>query len=199
MLIQFLAASLAAAYYLVPGALAAMAGAAAFKRAGGLPLSALTTALASVALPEVARRLTKRTGTKGRDLLFQVAFFALIGVYVDLFYRGLGTLFGNAHDWTTVAKKILVDQLIASTLITTPFAIVAFLWKDSGFSPERTANAFRARGGFSSRWLQVMVTNWGFWAPVLIAVYAMPGDLQFVLFLPIQAAWSLLLVDLTDA
>ena len=197
-LMQALAVALALAYYLVPGAPEAMAVITRFKAAGGLPFAALSTVLASVALPEIARVATGRPRTRSASLGFQVAFFALIGLYVDLFYQSLGFLFGNAPDFATVAKKLLVDQLVASTLITTPFAITAFLWKDSGFSAERTRNAFRARGGFFALWLPTMLTNWAYWAPILVAVYAMPAGLQFVLFLPIQAAWALLLVHLNE-
>lgn len=198
LLIQGLAVALAAAYYLVPGAPSAMAGAAAFKRSGGLPFSAVANVFASVALPEVARIATGRGRTRFHDVVFQIVFFALIGVYVDLFYQGLGRLFGNDPGFATVGKKILVDQLVASTLLTTPFAITAFLWKDCGFSAARTVEGFRTQGGFFARWLPTMVTNWGYWAPVLVAVYSMPIDLQFFLFLPVQAAWSLILVDLNE-
>lgn len=198
LLIQALAVALAIAYYLAPGAPSAMAGIAAFKRNGGLPLSAIATAFASVALPEFARWATGRDRTGPADLAFQIVFFSLIGIVVDLFYQGLGLLFGNDPGFVTIGKKLLVDQLAFSTVVTTPFAITAFLWKDSGFSPERTANAFRAQGGFWARYLQTIVPNWCYWPPVLVAVYAMPGNLQFLLFLFVQAAWSLILVDLNE-
>ena len=196
LLIQAAAIAMALAYALVPGAKDAMAGVAAFAKAGGLPFSATATALASVGLPEIARRTTGRRRTSKSDLAFQTGYFALIGVAVDGFYAGLGTLFGHGLDAATIAKKLLVDQLVFSPFFATPFAITAFLWRESAFSPARTVEAFRARGGFRVRYLRTIVPNWCYWPPVLVAVYAMPRDLQFVLFLFVQAAWSLILVDL---
>lgn len=197
--IQSLAVALAFAYYLVPAVRASMAEVGEAKAHGGLPLSALTTVLASVALPEVARLATGRDRSRSADLAFQVAYFAVIGVIVDLFYRGLGVLFGNDPGFVTVGEKLFVDQFLFSTVLMTPLAITAFLWKDVGFSPARTVAAFRAGGGFFARWLPTMVTNWAYWMPVLAVVYSMPVGLQFVLFLPLQAAWSLILVELNTA
>ncbi len=198
LLVQSIAVALAAAYYLLPGAPAAMAGVAALKRAGGLPLAALLNAVAGAILPEVARVATGRRRTAIGEMAFQLVFFAALGAYVDLLYRGLGAVWGNAPDVETVAKKLFFDQLVSSPLVTIPFSTVAFVWKDSGFSPARTRNAFRAQGGFWVRYLPTLVTCWGFWAPVLVAVYAMPGDLQFPLFLAAQAAWTLLLLHLNE-
>ena len=199
LLIQALAIAMALAYALVPEAKGAMAGIAAFAKAGGLPFSAVGTALASVALPELARALTGKRRTEGSDLAFQLLFFALIGVAVDLFYGGLGALFGHGLDVATIAKKILVDQFVFSPFFATPFAITAFVAKEGGFSPAGTVEAFRAHGGFRVRFLRTIIPNWCYWPPVLIAVYAMPRELQFVLFLFVQAAWSLILVDLNES
>lgn len=198
LLVQAVAVALAAAYYLVPGAPAAMAGVAAFKRAGGVLLAALCNVVAGAILPEITRVATGRKRTGAGEMAFQFAFFALLGAYVDLLYRGLGEVWGNAADVATVGKKLLFDQLVSSPLVTIPFSTVAFVWKDSGFSLARTRNAFRAQGGFLVRYLPTLVTCWGFWAPVLVAVYAMPVDLQFPLFLAAQAAWTLLLLHLNE-
>ena len=198
LLIQAFAIGMASAYFLLPGAESAMTGVGDFKRQGGLPFAAITTVLASVALPELARALTGRRRTRASDLAFQILFFALVGVVVDLFYAALGTLFGHGLDPATIAKKLLVDQLAFSPFVATPLAITAFLWKEVGFSPARTIESFREHGGFRLRFLRTLIPNWCFWTPILFAVYAMPRELQFVLFLFAQAAWSLLLVDLND-
>ena len=198
LLIQGLAIGMAAAYAFVPGAKEAMTGVAAFKREGGLPFAAISTALASVLLPEVARRMTGKPRSDMGDLIFQLLFFALIGIAVDLFYGGLGVLFGPGLDPATIAKKLLVDQLVFSPFVATPFATVAFLWKEGGFSTAGTVEAFREHGGFRVRYLRTIVPNWCYWPPVLVAVYAMPRELQFVLFLFVQAAWSLILVELNE-
>lgn len=198
LLIQAVAVALALAYYLSPGAPAAVAVIARVKREGGLPLAALANAFAGAVLPEIARVATGRRRTGAGEMAFQVAFFAVLGVYIDLLYRGLGSTFGNAPDFATVGRKLLVDQLVSTPFVTIPFSTFAFVWKDAGFSLARARRSFRAQGGFLVRYLPTLVTGWAFWAPVLVAVYAMPGDLQFPLFLFAQAAWTLLLLDLNE-
>ena len=198
LLVQAVAFALAGAYYLVPSAPGALAGVAALKRAGGLPFAAVSTAVAGAILPELARVATGRRRTGGAEMGFQLLFFGFLGVTVDLLYRGLGLLFGDAPSVATVAKKVLVDQLVYCPLVSMTVSTFAFVWKDSGFSLARTRNSFRAHGGFLARYLPLLLTCWGYWGPVLIAVYAMPGDLQFPLFLAAQAAWSLLLLHLND-
>lgn len=198
LLVQAVAVALAAVYYLAPGAPAALAGVARLKREGGLPLAALANAVAGAILPELARVATGRKRTGGDEMAFQLLFFAALGAYVDLLYRALGAVWGDAPDLATVGKKVTFDQLVSSPLVTIPFSAFAFVWKDSGFSLARTRNTFRAEGGFLARYLPTLVTCWGFWAPVLVAVYAMPADLQFPLFLAAQAAWTLLLLHLND-
>lgn len=198
LLVQGIAVLLAAGYYVLPGAPAAMASVAQIKRDGGLPLSALATAIAGAIFPEIARVATGRKRTGGLEMGFQLLFFGTIGILIDLTYRIMGLIFGNDPNVATVAKKVVADQLIFAPFISIPFSTAAFAWKDSGFSVGRTANSFRAHGGFVAKCLPTLVTCWGFWAPVLIAVYAMPGDLQFPLFLAAQTAWSLLLLHLND-
>ncbi len=198
LLVQGIAVLLAVGYYTFPGAPAAMSSVAQIKRDGGLPLSALATAIAGAIFPEIARISTGRKRTGGWELSFQLLFFGAIGILIDLTYQLLGQIFGNDPSVATVAKKLLADQLLFAPLVSIPFSTAAFAWKDSGFSFGRTANSFRAHGGFLAKCLPTLVTCWGFWAPVLIAVYAMPGDLQFPLFLAAQTAWSLLLLHLND-
>lgn len=198
LLVQGVALLLALSYYMVPGAPEALAGVARFKRAGGVGFAALSTAFAGAVLPEVARLATGRKRTGAAEMAFQLVFFGFLGVTVDLLYLGLGAVFGNDPSAATIGKKLLVDQFLYCPFVSMPISTVAFVWKDSGFSVARTRNAFRAHGGFLPRYLPLLVTCWGYWAPVLIAIYAMPGDLQFPLFLAVQAAWSLLLLHLND-
>lgn len=198
LLVQGIAFLCVLAYYTVPGVPPALTGVARAKQQGGIPLAALTTAIAGAILPELARLATGRPRTRGAEMVFQLAFFAFIGVTVDLLYRGLAVAIGPGTDVATVAKKVLIDQFVYSPLVSIPLSTVAFLWKDNGFSIERTRNAFRAQGGFLVRYAPVLVSCWGYWGPVLVAVYAMPSNLQFPLFLFAQAAWSLLLLHLND-
>jgi hypothetical protein len=63
------------------------------------------------------------------------------------------------------------------------------------FNWSKTVGGLR-NGGFAKLYWPLMVTCWAFWIPVLACVYSMPKDMQFVLFICANAAWSLLLVTM---
>ncbi|MER3496581.1 MAG: hypothetical protein C4320_07275, partial [Armatimonadota bacterium] len=64
-----------------------------------------------------------------------------------------------------------------------------------GFRSEPLRAEVRS-GGLFARYIRTLIPCWAFWIPSLAAVYAMPTDLQFPLFLLVQAAWAILLVAL---
>lgn len=194
-LIQGLAIALVVAYYLVPSFQGLADAASRYKVEGGLVFSGLSTAFAGLAIPEIAKRLTLKVKTPANHMAFQVVFFAIIGIAIDLFYRLLAATVGPGHDARTVIEKVLIDQLVFSPLLSIPYSTGAFLWEEHEFSLARTGAAIRG-GEFGRRYASVMVSCWAFWFPVLAAVYAMPPNLQFLLFLFAQGAWSLLLVHL---
>jgi len=196
LLIQCLAIGTAVAYYVLPGFADIADRVAAFRAMGGLLFSAIGTAIAGFLLPEIAKRATGHPGSKRTDAIFQIGFFAIIGVAIDLFYRGLGSWIGSGVDPLTVAKKVAIDQLLATPFGTMPYSVLAFAWHESGFSFRKTRERL-AGGMFLRRYLRLLLTCWAFWVPVLAAVFAMPGPLQFVLFLFVQGAWSLLLVGVS--
>lgn len=196
-LIQACAFALVALYYGVPAFAQAAGAAARVKVEGGFPLSGLATAFAGFVLPEAAKRLTRTaTPLSGRDVLFQLVFFASVGITVDAFYRALGSLFGSQVGPALVIEKVLFDQLVFSVFVTIPYSTLMFLWRDRDFSFARLRDALRD-GAFFPRYVPTLFTCWGYWTPVLAAVYALPPNLQFVLFLFGQAAWSLLLISVS--
>ena len=44
-----------------------------------------------------------------------------------------------------------------------------------------------------------LVVGWFFWIPGLSGIYAMPQQLQFVLFLFVEAAWSLIIIHVAKS
>ena len=75
------------------------------------------------------------------------------------------------------------------------FSSLLFAWEGERFSFSGTRAALSG-GGFARRYFPLLITCWSFWIPVLLAVYALPLNLQYMLFLFTQAAWSLLLVHI---
>ena len=193
MAIQAAALMAAAAYYLIPQVQPALASVAEFKKQVGLPFAAVSTALAGVVLPEAARAITRQKRSSLGDLGYQAMLYAILGVTIDLLYRGLAELLGGKASIGLVAEKILVDQLVYSPLFSIPLSTFVFLFRDVRFDWGRVLGAVR-NGEFAKRYVALLITCWGFWGPVLAAVYAMPSNLQFVMFLCAEGAWSLLLV-----
>jgi hypothetical protein len=202
-LIQLVAVALVAAYHLDARVRAACAALAAWKTAGGLPLSAASAALAGGILPELAKLATaqRRAGGpsplrgRGGEIAFNVAFFAFNGVVVDGLYRLLARLFGTGTGLGTILSKMAFDQFV----FTPPWLVLItalYLARARGF---RWA-ALRAdfSGGFRAyaraRVVPLLLPDWLFWIPMVCAVYAFPLPLQFLLFTLALAAWSLVLV-----
>ncbi|CAN5396731.1 hypothetical protein BH11ARM2_BH11ARM2_10750 [soil metagenome] len=167
------------------------------KAAAG-PLGAmLATAFASVALPEAAKRLTRAAGIPKGEILFQIAVFMILGGMVDTLYRTLAVVVGNENDLRTVATKTALDMGLFAPLLAVPYSVLAFLWRDAGFSFARLRGMVRTE--LWPRYSAVLVTAWCFWIPVVIGLYSLPAGIQFVLYLCTQAAWSLLLVWMSSS
>ncbi len=195
--IQFCVFLVVLAYYSLPGFQQWSASLAKIKLQGGLPFVFVSTALAGVALPEIFKRLTRDPRVlPWRELAFNALIFGFNGIVVDLFYRGQGLLFGTEPTLSNVVIKVAVDQLFGSPFIFCPYFLLLMLWFRSGFNLAALRENLRRRP-FSQQLWPILVVNWAYWVPALCGIYAMPSDLQFVLFLFVEAAWSLILVHVT--
>ncbi|HEY8922942.1 MAG TPA: hypothetical protein VIU64_01105, partial [Polyangia bacterium] len=182
------------------GVRAACDAAAAAKARGGLAFAALTGALAGGWLPEIAKALAdpraRRVRGRWGGVAFNTAFFAVNGVVVDGLYRLESYLFGSQGTLGTVAAKVAFDQLVFSP--TWLLIIVAlFIWRQHGFSVART-RPLLGDGFYRRRVLPLLLPNWCFWVPMVTIVYALPAALQFLLFVLLLAAWSLIMVFIAE-
>ena len=199
LLIQLAAVALAVAFRSSPGFRDACAVAAAWKVSGGLPFASLTGALAGGVLPELAKLVALGPAAlAGRavEIAFNVAFFALNGVVIDLLYRGEAHLFGDGAGVRTVAEKVAFDQFVFSPTWLAVI-VVLFLWRQRGFSWAAVRPAL-GRGFYQQRVVPLLLPNWLFWIPMVSIIYALPGTLQFLMFIPALAAWSLIMVFIAD-
>jgi hypothetical protein len=194
------------AYHASAAVRAACAAAAAWKARGGLRFAAVTGSIAGALLPELAKAIVERgRGQRRRAgpndgagaLLFRVAFFAVNGVVVDLFYRFAAWLIGMDASPRTVALKVAFDQFVF-TPSWLPVIVALFLWRQRGFSVGATAAALRGGGFYGPRVMPLLVPNWCFWIPMVSIIYALPMALQFLLFVLVLAAWSLIMVFIAD-
>jgi hypothetical protein len=74
-----------------------------------------------------------------------------------------------------------------------PFVVVWFAWKEHGYRLRPTLAALPP-SLFIKRLAPLFVPNVIFWVPALIALYALPTELQFLLFVFLNGAWCLLMV-----
>jgi hypothetical protein len=192
-----LAVCLVILYFVWPGFRVAADALQQIKTHGGLLFAGLATAVAGVALPEAARALTRRPLTSPARVAFQIVFFAVLGISVDLLYLGLAVLFGSGASFRVIAPKVMVDQFVYAPLFSVPYSVLAFAFQTHQFSPQRTADSLTG-GEFAKRYFPLLVTCWAFWFPVVCAVYTLPSNLQFILFLCTNGAWSLLLIFMTS-
>jgi hypothetical protein len=196
LLIQGAAVALVLAYHALPAVREACAALAAWRTAGGLPFAAASAAFAGGLLPELAMLVTQRGRAplrgRGRDIAFNVAFFAFNGVVVDGLYRAEAAMFGNGTGPLTVAAKTAFDQFV----FTPPWLVVIvtlFLWRRRRFSWAATRPQLR-RGFLRKHVVPLLLPDWLFWIPMVCVVYAFPLPLQFLLFILALAAWSLIMV-----
>ncbi len=196
-LIQTVAIAVGLSYRFSDAVRAACVGLARWKTAGGLPFTAAAAAIAGGLLPEVAKRLVapQPPGDRTRawrDVGFNALFFAANGLAVDGLYRTAARLFGGDARVATIVKKIALDQFVFTPIVMT-VAGALFLLRQRGWSWARTRPAF-ARGYLATRVLPLLVPCWCFWIPIVAIVYALPGPLQFLMFVFALAAWSLIMV-----
>lgn len=196
-LIQVCAIILVVAYYQSEVLRSGASTLAQWKAQGGLVFSALSTAFAAVVLPELFKAATRDPKRYGfRELLFNALFFGFVGILVDWFYNFQTLLFGAEVTVAVVAKKVLFDQAFFSFCISNPLGITLFQWRDLGFDTKATYQALR--GNFlRQRLLPLFMVCFAYWVPLICCIYAMPLSLQFVFFLFVEAAWSLIIVHVT--
>ncbi len=198
LVLQAIALALVGAYYLLPATCETFTAVAHAKQAGGYWFSATAGIIAGGLIPwlvQVARGQLERRLMR-LDLLFIVAVWAWRGAEVDAFYRFQEVLFGGGHDVVTLVCKVLVDQLLYSPLWACPLLVLAYRYREAGFSASRVREAF-TWSGYLREILTVQASAWTVWVPAVTIVYSLPSALQFPLFAVVVCFWSLLLTTLT--
>lgn len=164
------------------------------KRRWGLAYSFVSTAIFGGLLPVLVQHLLPRAWLPRRERLGHLPFFLLFwgykGMETDLFYRLQGRLFGDAASPGVVLTKLFVDMAFFTTLWAVPSIVLAYAWKDAGFSIRRLRAGLdpTARRWYAHRVLPVLIPNTALWLPAVAILYSLPGALQ----LPFQNLVQLL-------
>jgi len=171
----------------------------AWKERLGLGFVMPAQATAGVLLPFAFGRFQKgdHRRTRGRDLPFLMLVFAVLGAATDGFYRLQAGVWGNEASAGTLAAKTACDMLIYTPFLVMPALVLAFAFKDCGYSLNRTR---RDLGGdwIGKRVVPVYLSALLVWTPTVVALYSLPLALQFPFQAIVQCLWGLILVVLTD-
>lgn len=188
------------AYYNLPAVTSFADSLADQKAKGGLIFVFISTAFAAVILPEAFKIASRDEQHRlfGTELAFMILVFGVNGMIVDTLYKGLGVLFGNENTFATVATKVVVDQAIAAPFLFMPYFVTVMLWRHFKFKWSAVREELRRESFFQKIW-PALIVGWFFWIPALSGIYAMPQKLQFVLFLFVEAAWSLIIIHVAKS
>jgi hypothetical protein len=164
--------------------------------AGGLWFVVAANIFSGAVVPETFKAFLRPKGRKGLtfvDALHLVGLMALLGIAVDFFYRFQARIFGEGFEWWRLLTKIAIDQFVYTLFFALPMVLIWFAWRQQGYSLRKTIRAITP-GFFLRKLPTVFLPNLFFWVPALVALYALPTELQFVLFLFLNAAWCLVMI-----
>ena len=194
---QAIAIALYFSYQNIPSIQASCDAFAAWKKSGGILLSAVLTAVAGTLLPELVRTLVgpDRSWDPGRirRLGWNFLFFSFNGLMVDLFYLVQATLFGLGPSWKVVLPKMALDFFGFIPWVALPMSVSYFLWLELAWPPSRILRAWNW-SLYRDRVLPLIIPDFAYWGPILIFLYGLPLPLQVPFFLLAFSGWSLAFV-----
>lgn len=155
-----------------------------------------STAIFGGVLPLIFRRIFLGEQSTCGDFVFQVLFWGVMGLEVNLLYKMQAALFGESATWQSILPKVIVDQFVYVPLNAVPSMILGYLWKSCGYSLEQTRAAL-ARRGYWERSVPLMISNWGVWIPAVVIIYSFPLALQVPLQNLILTIWVMLVIFMT--
>ncbi|MDX2227742.1 MAG: hypothetical protein SFY92_11715 [Verrucomicrobiae bacterium] len=123
---------------------------------------------------------------------FNFLYWGLSSVWVDLFYHVQHHVFGTSLDWRILLLKALADQFLFTMLFANNINCLATTWRDSGFDRARFVAVIRD-SYVLKRIAPAFVSNFFFWFPTVLIIYAMPLPLQMPIGALAGIFWVLLL------
>ena len=127
------------------------------------------------------------------DLIHSTLWWAFMGLVVSSFYNLQSYFFGNEVSFSTVGKKVLLDQFAFSILIGAPFNAISHYWKDHQWSMAELGHALRP-GWYRRLIVPNLLPNFLVWLPGNCIFYSMPPDLQLPVANCIGCFWALMCV-----
>lgn len=195
LIVQALMLSILIAYFFWPPTRDWLDELAEVKARWGYGYSAINAIVAGAVIPELLRIILFQRGKLHRtnlsNLLFTAPFWCVMGLAVDYFYRCQAGWFGGEATFTTVTKKVLVDQFLYNPLFAGPVTTWLYDWKSRGFRFQVTGVFFTARY-YRDFVVPTLFATWGVWIPVVSILYSLPSLLQIPLFGLALSLWVVL-------
>lgn len=204
--LQAIALSILLAYYFAPASHVVFDAISDLKQTYGYAFSIVSTGLFGGAIPLLVARLSPSVrGTAQvawRHLPYLTMFWAIKGIEIDLLYRVQSELFGADPSISGVAIKTLLDQYVYCVIWALPTSVIAYQFKEHGYSlnrlrPHLSPGGRGLRGWYREHVLPVLVSNWGVWTPAVIVIYCLPEPLQLPIQNVILCLWAVLILWLT--
>lgn len=163
---------------------------------GGILTASLATAVAGGILSEISLVYLQDKGRWTRahveNMAFKFVMFFINGAMVYEFYRLQAFWFGNGTSVAVLTHKVIVDQFAFTLVWSLPYQTFMTRWQALGFSGSRLWRELNLQFVLE-RMLPILITNWMFWIPGVVLIYALPQMLQSTLFIFATAIWGLLL------
>lgn len=193
MVIVFLAAILAAAYYHIPDVKLSLQGLQLVRVRWGIWFSMLASAIGAGIIPGIYLISIGRTRHGWRavgDLLFTCCVWSTSAFAVDRFYILQDQWWGSAATPQIVLLKMMTDQFIFTPILGLQIPALGLRFRDMNYSFSKIVQALR------EDWLikvtvPMLVACWITWIPGTLVVYALPLSLQIPMFVLIQCFFSL--------
>jgi hypothetical protein len=105
------------------------------------------------------------------------------GTEIQILYTLQGKVWAELPKWLEVGISTVIDQFVFVPFWAVWTLVLAYFWKDHGYSVKRTREAM---GGGFIHWYRekvwpVVVTNWFIWVPSVIMIYSLPAPLRLPL------------------
>lgn len=170
-------------------------------RRAGLLFGIVSTGLCGGLIPFLylrSRRATRLRFTWAAGLGL-TAFWAYKGIEVDLWYRLLAHVVGEANGVGTVATKMFLDQFIYCPVLAVPVTVLVYAWVEARYSARPVADDVRAGNWYRRRVLPVLISNLGVWVPAVCIIYSLPTALQLPLQNLVLCFFTLMLAHVMPA
>jgi hypothetical protein len=198
LLIQLCGLVMVIAYFTVPSVKAICDVAGAWNDRAGVLGAAILMPIMCGIVPEIFKFITNvdRTFTfaRLRTMLFHMLLFCCGGMAVAIYYAWINEQFVGVRPAIAVPAKVLLDQLLYTTIIGIPLMALFFTVRDFGWS------FYKQLGPtwYLNRVVPLLLPCWAYWFPMCFLMYALPGSLTFV-FGAVASAASATLLTATAA